>query len=216
MLGLGFYLFFLMAAMGAAMFMRLRFDVVFTRRGKDDYLGVKMTSLCGLIRYQTEVPVVDLDRYFLEPIIKMEADLESVVNHPIGDRGMLVKIPVMTLIRNLPKFVQQGIIHAERYEKVMRRFLKNMRCHELAWRSEIGLSDPALTGIASGLLWGAKGFAFSVFKSHVGMMAKPPKLSVQPCFDTTCLRLDFRCIFDLRLGHIIIAGLEFAKLRLRA
>ena len=216
MVGLGFYIILLMAAMAAVMFTRIRFEVAFNRRGTDDYLKIEMRAVGGLIRYKTEVPVLELEKFFVEPIIKMEADIESVVTHPIEDKGMLVKIPLAILLKNLPVFIRQGIIHTARYKIVMYRFLKNVRCHHLVWKTEIGLGDPAYTGIISGLLWGVKGFAFSMFRSHIGTMTKPPSFSVLPCFDSTCLKLDFRCIFDLRIGHIITAGLKFVKLRLKA
>lgn len=214
MTGLGFYLLLLLVVFTIVMFIRIKFDVSFSRKGSDDYLSVRMTALKGLVSYKTEVPVIDIDRFFLEPILRLEADIEHVVSHPVEDKGMLVKIPVIMLMRNMPTFIRQGFHYVERYNRALNKLVKSIRCHDLKWKTEVGLGDPAYTGMASGLVWGVKGLAYGIFRSSIGEMKSRPLFDVRPCFDAVCLRVDFRCIFDLRVGHIIIAGLKFVKMRL--
>lgn len=213
--GIAIYLFILFAGFVITMFLPIRFEVGYRRDGTDDHLKVEMSMLGRLIRYKTEVPVVELDKFFLEPIIKVEADIENVVNDPIEDKGMVIKIPVIQLIRKLPVFIKQGLHRLARYKTVLYGLLKTIRCHQLKWTTHIGLEDPADTGLAIGLIWSVKGFFYRVFRSNVGKMENNPELLVIPCFNTNCIRLDFHCIFDMRIGHIIIAGLRFVKLRLK-
>lgn len=213
MLGIGFYVLLLVAGFIGMMFVRVRFEVAYHRKGKDDHLKVEMTALRGLIRYRTEVPIIDLDQYFLKPFLKMETDIEGVVSHPIQDKGMVVKIPILVILRKLPLYLKNGLRLLNRYNSALRRLLKSIRCHNLSWTTSFGLGDPAYTGMVTGMLWGIKGFIFRVFRSNVGAMLKPPEFSVVPCFNDTCFKLDFNCIFDLRIGHIIITGLQIIKLR---
>lgn len=215
LLGLGFYMFLLVVIFIGMLFVRIRFEVGYRREGRDDHLRVEMTSLKGLVRYRTEVPVIDIDRYFLEPVLKMEADIESVVSHPVEDKGMIVRLPVAVILRKLPIYIKQGLAYLDRYRTALRKLLRSIRFHHLTWSAEIGLGDPAWTGIVTGLLWGINGVVYRVFVSNAGEIKKPPVVSVRPCFNDTCLRLDFHCIFDMRIGHIIIAGLKFARYRLK-
>lgn len=212
MFGLGIYLLLFLVSMAVFMFSRVRFAVAYMRHGKDDHIKVEMSLLKGLIRYKTEVPVIEMKNYFLKPMIKVETDIEGVVSHPVSDKGIIVRIPFSTLLRNLPQLINQGLAYMKQYHSVLGRLLKGIRCHELKWATEIGLGDPADTGIATGLLWAGKGMAYARFRSSIGEITASPSLSVRPCFDCLCLRLDFNCIFDMRIGHIIIAGLNFVKL----
>lgn len=213
MLGLGFYFLLLLVGFICMMFLRVRFDVAYLRKDKDDHLKVEMTVLWGLVRYKTEVPVIDLDQYFLKPFLKFEADVEGVVSHPVDEAGMIVKVPIALILRKLPAYIKNGISYFNHYHTALRRFCRSIRCHRLSWKTMIGLGDPAYTGIVTGTIWGLKGCAYRVFRSNIGAMLKPPEFSVVPCFNDTCLKLDFNCIFDMRIGHIIIAGLQIIKLR---
>lgn len=213
--GLAIYLFILLTGFIIIMFLHIRFEVGYRRDGKDDHLKVEMSMLRRLIRYKTEVPVVELNKFFLEPIIKVEADIEHVANEPIEDKGMIVKIPLIQVIRKLPMLIKHGLYRLSRYNKVLYGLLKTTRCHHLKCTTHIGLEDPADTGLAVGLIWSLKGFLYRVFRSNVGKMERHPEFLVIPCFNNSCIRLDFHCIFDMRIGHIIIAGLRFVKLRLK-
>jgi len=216
LVGIGIYVFLLIIFIVALMFLRIRFEVEYKRQGPDDNIKVEMATLQGLIRYQTNIPVVELDRYFLEPVLKIETGIQGAVSHPVEDKGLIVKIPVLTaVLSKLPLYLQQGLEYLQRYRKVLRKLLKTIRFHHLTWITQVGFGDPADTGVATGILWGMKGYLYSVFRSHAGTVVNAPRLSVIPCFDCTCLRLDFHCIFDVRIGHIIIAGLNFVKLALK-
>lgn len=213
MLGFGFYFVLLLAGLIWLMFLRVRFDVAYYRKGKDDHLKVEMAALGGLVRYKTEVPIIDLDQYFLKPFLKFETDIAGVVSHPVDESGMIVKVPVLQILRRLPIYLKNGIKYFNHYQTALRRFCKSIRCHRLSWTTIVGLGDPAYTGIVTGTVWGIKGYVYRVFRSNIGSMLRPPEFSVVPCFDDTCFKLDFNCIFDMRIGHIIIAGLQIIKLR---
>ncbi len=215
MTGIIIYLTILSALFLMTMFLRVRFDVGYRRDGEDDHLKIEMTMLKRLIRYKTEIPVVELDRFFLDPVLKVETDIENVVSDPIEDKGMIVKIPIIKLIRKLPRFIKNGLHYFNRYKTALYGLLKSIRCYRLKWITHIGLEDPADTGMVIGLIWSIKGFMYRVFRSNVGRMEQKPELSVIPNFGSSCLKLDFHCIFDMRIGHIIIAGLKFVKLRLK-
>lgn len=208
--GIVFYISLLILITGALMLIRLRFEVGYRRDGKDDHLSVKMTALKNLVRYTAEIPVIDLNSYLLKPRLKVESDIGL-----IKEKGMIIKVPLLKILRNLPDYIKQGIHYIKRYQSVVYTLLKSVRCHELRWTTKLGLKDAADTGIAIGLLWTVKGLLYKIFRSSIGKMENSPQISVVPSFNSSCFILDFHCIFDLRIGHIIIAGLKFVKLRLK-
>ncbi len=79
------------------------------------------------------------------------------------------------------------------------------------WVSRLGTGEPALTTFLVGFLSGVKGVITSLL-SHVGAFRVAPELKVYPDFTKTSLDTVVDCIFSIKLGYIILAGL-LAKLR---
>ena len=197
------------------MFLRLRVEVHFTRKGEDDYLKLQVSMVRGLFRFKTEVPAVDVGRYLLRPVLKVKAGAEGSVSGASVKTGRVMKIPLtLDKLRKLPIYINKALELVDRYKKTLLKLLKKIRFHYLHWTTDIGLGDPADTGIAAGLLWGVKGFLYGLFQNYAGTTGENPKFVVRPCFNAACFRLDFHCIFDMRIGHIIIAGLKIVKTRL--
>jgi len=103
------------------------------------------------------------------------------------------------------------------YYTLFRRLLGKTQCHNLRWVTEIGLTDPATTGIAPGSLWTLKSMVVQQICRLMVMKARKLDLQVIPNFFQPKLRLDFQCIFALRLGYITNAffGLIWLLIRER-
>ncbi len=216
MLRFGFYTVLLMMIGIMVMFLRIRFEVRYRRKGQDDSLHIQVSALKGLVRYRTEVPVVELNHYLLSSVLKIETKTRGPLVDAAGKKDKVLKVPItLAQLRKIPFYIKKAGELLRRYQKAWRKLLSSLRFHHFAWTTEIGLGDPAGTGVAAGLLWGVKGFVYGVFQNYVGTVKRNPQLLVTPCFSGSCFRLDFHCIFDIRIGHIIIAGLKFVKLRFR-
>ncbi len=211
----GFIIFggILLIIMAAALFIKVRFDIFFVRKGSNDHLRAEVSLFRGLIRYKAEMPVAEIDINRFKPLVKLETDAEGV-SPPVGEKEKVLKFPLSELLQHLPKYIKLGIKYLKRYRKALKSLLKSVRFRHLSWKTEIGLGDPANTGIATGFLWAAKGLIYGIVSRNVGKVDSPPIISVLPCYHNPCLRLEFHCIFDLRIGNIIIAGLKFVKCRL--
>ncbi len=75
------------------------------------------------------------------------------------------------------------------------------------WRTAIAGPDPALVGPKAGLIWSAKGIILG-FLTNEYIFKKPPCLLVVPCFSGTSWETMLDCIFEIKLGHIIVAGIK--------
>lgn len=197
--------------------LRVSFDVDYRRREQDDNLTVKMSLLRGLVHYKTEVPTIELENRFFTPVLKAASEIEKAAFNPVEEKELKVKISInMRLIRSLPSIFKETWQKFEQYNSSLYYLFRFIRCRQFYWRTEIGLSDAAYTGIMVGLLWGIKSFLYKNFRSKIRVMEGKPAILVVPDYFHQKLTLDFSCIFDIRIGHIIIAGLNFVRSTLRS
>ncbi|MHB1418575.1 MAG: DUF2953 domain-containing protein [Bacillota bacterium] len=86
--------------------------------------------------------------------------------------------------------------------RIVHRLLGNTQCRRLRWVTEIGLTDPATTGIAVGSVWAIKSMVVQQIIRLMEMKSRKLELQVIPNFLQPKLRLDFQCIFAMRIGYI--------------
>lgn len=90
--------------------------------------------------------------------------------------------------------------------------VQHIKCHHFCWKTRFSLGDAAATGIGSGLLWSLKGYLLSLFQRTVDAKECDPEILVTPVFNGETMTTEFNCIFNLRTGYIIIAGLRLLVL----
>lgn len=76
----------------------------------------------------------------------------------------------------------------------------------LSWQTKFGLGDAASTGILTGIIWGVKSTLTNWFSARVKRFCHHTQLAVIPVFSAASFSMEVHCIFEVRLGHIIIAG----------
>ncbi len=73
------------------------------------------------------------------------------------------------------------------------------------WRTTVGAGDPASTALIYGLIWSLTSGLVN-FLHHRTDFSNTPEIRVVPDFQSTRLDLFFDCIFQVKLGYIIIAA----------
>ncbi len=84
--------------------------------------------------------------------------------------------------------------------------LSKTTVRQLSCQTKFGTGDAALTGVLTGLVWALLTNFLSWFTHQVKQTTSSPQVSVDPVFADSTFAIEFRCIFEVRLGHIIIAG----------
>jgi len=85
------------------------------------------------------------------------------------------------------------------------RICQPVKIKKLFLYTEIGLDDAADTALAVGLIWGLKGLIYSRVADLFNTLESENRLAVVPNFQKPgYVRIDYSCIFEFRLGHIII------------
>ena len=94
-----------------------------------------------------------------------------------------------------------------RYRKLLRysrEFMERSICRSFIWETELGLTDHALTGIATGLLWAGKGAVIGYWSRFLKTDSQNIRVYIAPFFGRSHWKTSVNCIFATRLGHIII------------
>lgn len=96
----------------------------------------------------------------------------------------------------------------KKIRKINERFYKNITCQEIFWSTEFGFHDAALTAITAGCLWNLKNRLYINLRQNVQLKNNLPQIEIKPVFNMTCFNTNLKCIFKVRFGHIIIAGIR--------
>lgn len=93
----------------------------------------------------------------------------------------------------------------KRSNKLFCKWSKPMKIKELKVHTELALNDPAETALAVGAGWSVLGIVYSALTYYFDLTKTEEDISIIPSFDKiNYLDIDFSCIFEFTLGHIII------------
>jgi len=108
----------------------------------------------------------------------------------------------------LRRIRKAGRIAARAWRGANRAFVKTgkrIALKELNIYTEIGLADPAHTALSAGLVWALWGMAYSRLPAFFDMGSTQSIIKVVPNFSgDNLLVVNCSCIFEFRMGHIII------------
>lgn len=92
----------------------------------------------------------------------------------------------------------------------------NIRCKEVAWRTEFGLPDPALTGFTTGFIWSIKGIILFFLNEVICPIAgERLKFMVKPDFYHKRFETDFKGIFSFNTGNIILTVIRIVLYKIK-
>ncbi|HEY8361847.1 MAG TPA: DUF2953 domain-containing protein [Tissierellaceae bacterium] len=93
---------------------------------------------------------------------------------------------------------------------------KFVKIKKLSLSIKFGFNDPAVTGILTGTVWGVAFFILGILGRYVDLSSSYFSLDIIPDFSgNKPAELHFESIINMRIGHIIIAGLLLLKSRLQ-
>ncbi len=183
----------------------VKIEVNYRKLGVDDHLEFKVYFTPRIWGATYRVPLADLlptQGYFF---VWLKTVLMGEEGRPLHLGEVRLAWPV---IPSIPIDIDMEIIRLiVEALRVNRWLFSHIRCHYLRWETEIGTGDPATTGISFGALWALKTWVYINLQRNVKLGFGVPNLRVIPYFGEKKLNLDFQCIFGIRAGHIIVAGL---------
>jgi hypothetical protein len=104
------------------------------------------------------------------------------------------------------------LVRAARYRRfagALTGSLSYLTCHMffpvLEFRMRFGLLDAAVTGMTAGLAWAAGGCGLLWLRRRLRLARGQPVLALDPAFTANAFEARLRCIFRMRIGHIMVA-----------
>ena len=200
---LGLLLIILFILLLLAMMLKIKISIHIQYKGGKDWTVLRLNALGGLITYQKEFSIADSksgDGQQNEAAPgNTEAGGKEAKMSP-DDEQVSDSLADMKLLLN---HISGLILH-------IKELLKKVSISQFEWHTRVGTGDAATTGIASGAIWALKGSAAGAASAYMSFNAKPV-LSVTPFFQHRILQFQIDCMFQLRIGNAILAGIKIMK-----
>ncbi|MHB1652266.1 MAG: DUF2953 domain-containing protein [Desulfitobacteriaceae bacterium] len=182
-------------------------DFRYRRKDEEDHLEINLRALYGLWRFSFQVPTIKL-AWEAGP----ELSVEQMSHSGAGSTKANTKARFRYLHLNFLLRLWPRLYTVFRHlQKVKTRFYRAIHCKALDWQVEIGYQDPVQTAIAAGTFWAVLGVSSARLYRQITMEVPKPILNVVPRFQTPGFSCDIHCIFQLRIGHIIFAGINLLR-----
>lgn len=174
-------------------FGRLSLKLAYEREGADDHLFFEATAFWGLYRYRLQVPAVAIE-HAGEGNVGLHWREIRGARAGGQEEGQFTRLTTVyyLLCRCWRFFV--------RYRRALLYLWDRLRVTRLEWRTVIGTGDPATTGVAAGVLWGAKGYLVGRFSRR---LKSPAAILVAPAYFTPAFKISFNMTAYLKLWHLI-------------
>ncbi|MFO7820167.1 MAG: DUF2953 domain-containing protein [Halanaerobacter sp.] len=189
--------------------MPLQLVVDYQRKDNKDNFNLKFKLF--ILKYNLKLSFIDFKRLLSLPTTELKGKFSSLFSQKeIELKEEITEEEFKDLQRTLK--VMKRII--DRFELV---FLLTHNCSFFSWRSSFGCANPAHTGALTGLLWSFKGSLISMLQTKLDFK-ELPIIKVLPNFNQKQpLLVEFKGIFNFRLGKLIFiaVGISYFELRRR-
>jgi len=190
------------------LYSKIYINLKYRRDNSNDDLVVEVYMFKRLLAYRMEIPVIEIKN--IENSLWLKYKIKT------GQSKDQTKLKREQ--RFVPKTMNFYLIHPGKLRYVFRLFrycthlyyrlmgtvITALYCEKFEWRTGYGSEDAAITGIVTGMLWTGKASMITRLKKHV-IFTNKPIICVNPIFGTNSLKVDFQCIFSIRLGNVINA-----------
>lgn len=197
----------------------LQFRLYYRRQETDDHFIIDTTALGKIVRYRLKIPVSELTRRKKE-LPWVETEIESrggeTETHALQEQEK-----TWTWIRyalnnfdEVQEKINRLLIVVDDYGDFMRWITNKIRFKRFYWVTRIGVEDAAVTAVTVGGCWAIKSYiAAKLWHKHCCTKVQP-FIRVIPAYNQEVFHTDFECIFSVRLGHIIGAGIRLLRYKI--
>jgi ABC-type uncharacterized transport system substrate-binding protein len=138
-------------------------------------------------------------------------------NMPLEDEKVEVRFDKLTKIRRKYSVKEQLDLLINTYSQThtsIKRFLKDIKISYVNVHLSIGTSNPALTGISSGFLYGLVGLVENLLEQFTTVLAKPIFV-LSPNFNHKAIECESIIRFSVSLRKLCLIGLKIGRALLK-
>lgn len=190
----------ILAVVIAILVSEVEFKLRIRRYGRDDDWQANIRWLYGLVRYKVKVPKIRWTKE--EGVEFQERALDS--SKQVLDESK-TRVDVHRLKREYRKLMEI-LRNTFEFSRWLKETLRHVRMMKLNWQTTIGSGDAVETATLTGLAWGLKGSIVGYISNYIKLRVQP-RLHITPHYQESNFTTDFTCIFKIRTGYAMIAGL---------
>lgn len=198
--------------LGMIMWVKATLNFRYSRHKENDNLEIHLSALGGFWKFRLSIPTIKLE-WENGPRIETEQEAEA----PTGEkRKAFQELKVRyfkrsffyQLFPNIPSLLIA-------FDRVKKKFYRGIHCTEYDWKIEYGHENPARTAIVTGSFWAMLGYTLGRMYNQVTMDTQEPRIMVEPHFKKPGFSCDIQSSYDLRMGHIMLVGLDLVRIIIR-
>lgn len=179
----------------------LEVKVAVKRADEKDRWVLKFRWLYGLVRYEWLVPKMNFRGR--EGLILRS----KTVNEQVGETTQENKMKIdEAFVKKEYRKLKELIKNTFGISRWLKETLSHVRCVNLHWHTQIGAGDAMETATLTGLAWTLKGSLIGYLSNQIKLRTQP-RLYILPLYNQTKWRTELNCIFKIRTGYAMIAGL---------
>ncbi len=181
--------------------MPLKIQIFYKLIDKSNELEIYFKTLYGLINYKIDIPYIKM-KFGDKSNIKYKINLEDT-----KDNEDITNNKKRFSIEEFKKSMNRSKVTYKKYKKVISYFMNKVLIKELKLNTEYDFKDAAVTGITAGIL-------YSIESNLLLWILKYKKIqnyrfNINPLFkQENVIHINFSCIIQFKLGHIINGSIK--------
>lgn len=181
----------------------VKVNILALKENQDSKVIINIKFLYGLIRFKKELGDFKLTTTKKESSDDSDEELEIKMKN-----DSWTKYEGYDDFVNIRKKIEDVIKDIKDYKRVIYYLIDKTKFNTLLWKTEIGFEDAAVTGVITGIINIFKSNLFAILNNSKNK-PKTIHLKISPNFNCEVLKTNIRCIFTVKIGYIIIAGLKY-------
>mgnify|MGYP002410142692 CR=1 FL=1 len=183
----------------------VKFRIILFKRRSDEYIRVEIDCY-RVSKIFLEIPKIKFIIKNLIPLLSFEYHIGSK-NNRIPKSERIVISPLRDRYKIVINMIKVLFKHINNLKKIIRFLSKHINVLYFSINITFGSEDAALTGFLAGQVWSIIYVGLSTVSFYLNFDNTNIKINVIPVFTKhEPLQIDINCIFQLRVGHIIIAS----------
>jgi len=186
------------------LYSNIKIEISFKRHNEDDMLGINIIVFYGIFKYKRQIPFMDLVKgHDNISALELKSEVQYNGKHKGEDKSV---INIHEAQKIIDKYKKLYI----RFEKFIVPFIKRIKekiiIKKIYLNTELGTNDAAETAVITGIIWSLKSYAVTILANNFD--SSDIFVNVVPNYNIRTFKTSIDCIFSIKLGNIINAGLK--------
>lgn len=192
-------------------FSPVKFYLLFNKDDSDEHIEISIVYL-KIIKINFKIPeMIFYIRNFI-PFVAFEVNLSSNKLNKYKNKKNVI-LPLKLKMAMLVNFIKELFQQIKRFKYAARLFLRTVKLINIHIDIKFGMENPAISGIIAGGIWSFIYFVLSMMSYYLDFKKTSASIKVITDYEKSkSIQILFTGIFEVRIAHIIIAGLFFSAI----